>query len=78
MAGFESHRFTKLPGSGQEPWRRNWRVARLELVGLLKYDRPKAYVTEHLPRLDELGEAATRDLDDFAVGRSAAARTKMS
>jgi hypothetical protein len=65
VAGFESHRFTRLPGSSQEPWRKNWAVTRLELIGLLKYDRPKAYVTEHLPRLDELGEAATRDLDDF-------------
>ncbi|HTU26434.1 MAG TPA: hypothetical protein VMF30_13595, partial [Pirellulales bacterium] len=64
VAGFQPHRFTKLPElEGRKQLR--WLLVRLELIGLLKYDRPKAYVTENLPRLDELGEAATRDVDDF-------------
>ena len=29
------------------------------------HEKAIAYVTEHLPRMDELGEAATRSLDPF-------------
>lgn len=65
VAGFQSHRFTKMPEADTGPWRREWKLARLELIGLLKYDEPRAYVSEFLPRLDELGEKATRDLDAF-------------
>ena len=64
VAGFEAHRFTQMPKPAADPDRR-WELARLELIGLLKYDRPKAYVLEFLPRLDELGEAATRDVSEF-------------
>ena len=58
VAGFQSHRYTRLPRSTDTP-ESKWVLVRLELIGLLKYDRPKAYVTENLPRLAELGEAAT-------------------
>ena len=44
-----------------------WEVWRLELVGLLLHEKPVAYVTEHLPRMDELGEAPTRSLDRFEM-----------
>src|SRR5207249_3726473 len=44
-----------------------WEVRRLELVGLLLHEKPVAYVTEHLPRMDELGQAATRSLDLFEM-----------
>jgi hypothetical protein len=66
VAGFQSHRFTQMPKPAHDSELR-WTLVRLELIGLLKYDRPKAYVSENLPRLDELGEAATRELDDFEL-----------
>jgi hypothetical protein len=64
VAGFESHRFTRLPREMTDPSLR-WAVVRMELIGLMKYDEPRAYVSEFLPRLDELGKAATREIDDF-------------
>ncbi|HEX3659580.1 MAG TPA: hypothetical protein VHV55_27580 [Pirellulales bacterium] len=72
VAGFQSHRFTKMPARVDDAWRGGWKIERLELIGLLKYDQPTAYISEHLPRLDELGQLATRTLDDFetaALGR---------
>ncbi|MBI1915897.1 MAG: hypothetical protein HYS12_14350 [Planctomycetes bacterium] len=60
VAGFQPHQFSQAP----EPAER-WEVRRLELVGLLLHEKPVAYVTEHLPRMDELGEAPTRSLDPF-------------
>jgi len=65
VAGFESHRFSQLPSvsRGKDP--NTWEVQRLELIGLLSHDRPVAYVTEYLPDLEEMGDAAVRDLDEF-------------
>jgi hypothetical protein len=60
VAGFQPHQFSQAPDSTER-----WEVRRLELVGLLLHEKPVAYVTEHLPRMDELGEAATRSLDSF-------------
>src|SRR5207244_854013 len=51
----------KVPaGSGTD-----WRVYRLELVSLLKFDEPGVYISEYLPRMDELKDAKTRPLDAF-------------
>lgn len=67
VAGFQSHRFTTIPEVGtlysqpQSPWK----VARLELVSLLKHEMPVAYVSKHLPQMDELRDAPTRPLEDF-------------
>ena len=46
---------------------RNWQMERLELISLLRFDKPKAYVLEHLPRMDHLSSAdiPTRDLNAF-------------
>ena len=74
VAGFEAHRFTQLPKPAADPDRR-WELTPLELIGLLKYDRPKAYVSEFLPRLEELGEAATRDVDEFEAAALERLRT---
>jgi hypothetical protein len=60
VAGFKGHQFSRVP----EPQER-WEVQRVELVGLLLHKEPAAYVTEHLPRMDELVEAPTRPLDRF-------------
>ncbi|MGB7347398.1 MAG: hypothetical protein WBD20_24460 [Pirellulaceae bacterium] len=42
-----------------------WRVAKLQLVSLLKYDRPKVYVSEFLPAMTELLNLEMRELDSF-------------
>src|SRR5207244_4458956 len=60
VAGFQSHRFSEVPGSEEE-----WSVLRLELVSLLLHDRPVTYVSENLPRMDKLRGAPTRPLDGF-------------
>src|SRR5262249_3433289 len=67
VAGFQSHRFTKIPQrfvpTDQQP--ASWKVVRLELVSLLKHDMPVAYVSKNLPQMDELRDALIRPLDPF-------------
>jgi hypothetical protein len=74
VAGFRSHAFNWLPElihpandyvDNQETHPARWRVGRLELVSLLKYERPAVYVSEHLPRMNELKDAKTRPLAPF-------------
>jgi hypothetical protein len=60
VTGFRAHQFTYVPGSAER-----WEVQTLDLVGLLLHDQPLAYVSAHLPRMDELREAPTRSLDGF-------------
>jgi hypothetical protein len=60
VAGFQPHQFSQTPSSAAE-----WQVQTLELVGLLLHDEPVVYVSEHLPRMDELVEMPTRALDKF-------------
>jgi hypothetical protein len=64
VAGFESHRFLKLPTLGEQT-QAEWNIVRLELVSLLKHETPVAYVSKNLPQMDELQDAPTRPLDDF-------------
>lgn len=70
VVGFQSHQFQAMPEL-PKPSRAEteWQVVRLELLGLLKGPTPHVYVSEHLPRMDELKDAATRPLNDFE-GRS--------
>jgi len=44
-------------------------LQKLELVSLLKFDKPKAYVLDHLPRMDELSKEGitTRELTQFEL-----------
>ena len=60
VAGFRPHQFHDNP---KAPPR--WRVTRLELVGLLKYDEPEVYLSADLPRMDELSQAPARPPDAF-------------
>jgi hypothetical protein len=79
VAGFLSHRFSQVPAP-TDGWKvRNhtsqfskvpppsvrWKVRTLDLVGLLLHDEPVVYVSDHLPRMDELRAAPTRLLDKF-------------
>ena len=59
VAGFLSHRFSRVPEI------ETWRVQRIELVGLLKHPEPVVYVSDRLPAMIELPSVPTRPLDTF-------------
>ncbi len=59
VAGFLSHRFSKVPEA------KTWRVQRIELVGLLKHPEPVVYLSDRLPAMAELRDTLTRPLDEF-------------
>jgi hypothetical protein len=69
VAGFQPHGFghpgrfrdTGLPPRPPE----RWRLRRIELVSLLKYDRPAVYLSDNLPRMEDLSDARPRPLDAF-------------
>jgi hypothetical protein len=66
VAGFQSHRFSAMPKlDSAGPESRRWRIDRLELASLLTHEEPVVYISEHLPRMDELREAPTRPLTSF-------------
>jgi len=72
VAGFQAHQFRVMPQLvnteyAREKLRRKekWAVARLELVSLLKHEEPAVYVSEMLPRMEQLQEAKLRPLDEF-------------
>ena len=60
VAGFRPHRFSKVPQS-----RTGWIANSVELVGILVHEQPAVYVSEYLPRMDELKKTKTRPLDTF-------------
>jgi hypothetical protein len=72
-ATFKPHQFRHVPEmpagagltDGKAAKKERWVVRRIELVSLLKHEEPVAYVTPHLPRMDELRKAPTRPLDGF-------------
>ena len=71
VAGFQPHQFRSMPevgdwrAWGEKPPKEKWAVARLELVSLLKYERPAVYVSTELPRMEQLEKAKMRPLDEF-------------
>ena len=70
VAGFGSHAFERLPRLVDDKnWlhepTEHWAMRRMELVSLLKHDKPQVYISDELPRLDKLDKIATRDLGMF-------------
>jgi hypothetical protein len=66
IAGFIPHAFHDPPAAAlKDPTA--WTVERLELVSLLKFNEPRVYVLDHLPRMDQLAgdDVPTRALDEF-------------
>lgn len=59
VAGFVPHRINAV--HEEEPWK----VLRLELVGILKAEQPRVYVTDELPNIKKIDSTATRSLDAF-------------
>ncbi|MEK6262046.1 MAG: hypothetical protein AABP62_25900 [Planctomycetota bacterium] len=70
VVGFQPHAFVARPqppataGDKHTPWR----IDGLALVSLLKHRPAVAYVSDHLPNMDELASVPTRPLDDFESG----------
>jgi hypothetical protein len=64
VIGFQAHAFRHRP---RFPQRRGatWKIEQLQLVSLLKHETPVAYLSENLPRMEELREARTRPLNEF-------------
>lgn len=60
VAGFRPHRF-----GGSPEMIDRWATTRVDLIGLLKHDKPAVYVSELLPRMDKLKDAPTREVDAF-------------
>jgi hypothetical protein len=72
VAGFGSHKFLRQPKLSHfdtprgktPPEKETWLLSRLELVSLLKHDKPRVYVSDHLPDLEKLDEFKTRPLTE--------------
>jgi len=47
--------------------KKQWKVRRSELVGLVKHPEPVVYVTDKLPTMEKGEEVPTRELDTFEV-----------
>jgi hypothetical protein len=74
VSGFMAHHFRSMPewepealpvGKKQPAAKERWRVSRLELVSLLKHDKPAVYLSDNLPRMQDLKKVKTRPLSDF-------------
>lgn len=60
VAGFRPHRFSRLPNPPPR-----YQLQTLDLVGLVVHPQPVAYVSDNLPRMEELRKAPTRELNEF-------------
>ncbi len=70
VAGFRPHRFSKVPDPVEK-----WEVRRVELVGLLLHPSAAVYVSENLPRMQEVKKLPTREPDSFEADGVKAIRT---
>ena len=76
VAGFVPHAFHSHPVERAKE-RPKWSIDRIELVSLLKFDEPRVYVLDHLPRMDQLSSdtAPTRELNEFEASALAKLRS---
>ena len=63
LIGFRPHATGTPAGDG--PLAPEWKLERVELIGLLLHDEPVAYASADLPRMGETANHATRPLTDF-------------
>ncbi|WP_145363370.1 hypothetical protein [Stratiformator vulcanicus] len=67
--GFKPHAMSKVPAAeSDERPTEPWTLHRLELVSLLLHDEPVVYVSDSLPRMDNLRDVETRPLNAFESG----------
>jgi hypothetical protein len=69
VAGFAAHQFGQVPAPAD-----SWTVRNIDLVSLLLHHEPVAYITDHLPRMDELRNAPIRPLDELETAGLASLR----
>lgn len=69
VAGFLEHQVSEMPAAPER-----WALHSLDLIGLVIHKEPVAYLSENLPRMDELRAAPTRSLDEFETAGLAALR----
>ena len=62
LRGFEPHAARTPPGDPLAP---DWRLAAVELIGLVRFDEPVAYTSAELPRMGEDVPHHTRTLTEF-------------
>lgn len=62
VAGFQPHQFRQMPRLDEQ---NEWQVTRLELISLLRHEKPVAYVSDHLPNMERLKGVPTRPLSGF-------------
>lgn len=62
VAGFQSHQFGQVPDAGKK-----WKLQALDLMGLVVHEKPVVYLSENLPRMDELRKAPMRELNAFEL-----------
>jgi hypothetical protein len=68
VSGFQPHHFRSLPEIAADPKAKvqdRWLINRLELVSLLRYDKPAVYASDDLPRMQDIGKRKTRPLSNF-------------
>ncbi len=66
VAGFQSHAFSRHPDIYKiQDDQHRWTIHKVELVSLLKHEVPKVYVSDRLPNMNDLKQAAVRPLDQF-------------
>lgn len=77
-AGFVPHAFHFPQRSPTHLDEQVWKLDSLQLVSLLKFNQPKVYVLDHLPRMDQLSaeDIQTRSLDEFETTALAELQTK--
>ena len=63
LLGFRPHA-TQTP-AGEGPLAPAWELRAVELIGLVQYDEPVAYTSEHLPRMGETATHHVRTLTEF-------------
>lgn len=71
VAGFRPHQFRTAPERNAD-WRK---LLSVDLVGLVMHEKPVAYVSDLLPRMDELRTAPIRELDAFETQGLAALKS---
>jgi hypothetical protein len=74
VSGFEPHQFRYNPAEfvlnppapkGNKEAKERWALKRLELVSLLKFEKPAVYVSVQLPRMQDLKNTPKRALSAF-------------
>ncbi|MFO1020878.1 MAG: hypothetical protein U0903_09310 [Planctomycetales bacterium] len=80
VAGFIPHRFTRVPSLDHLPDSlippSRWIVTRINLIGILKSEKPRVYVTEEFPDMAKLENVPVRELDAFEMAGLAKLRTE--